>query len=105
MKTITVHELKSLRENGEDHQLIDVREPFEYEIANLQGELIPVAEAVGAQDRIARDRKVIIHCRSGVRSGNVLRVLEERYGFDNLYNLEGGIAAWAMEIDPSMPRY
>ncbi len=105
MKTLTVHEFRALRERGEAHQLIDVREPFEAEIATLGGELIPLAEVVGAPERIARDRKVILHCQGGKRSANVIRVLEERYGYDNLYNLEGGTRAWPGEFDPSVPEY
>jgi adenylyltransferase/sulfurtransferase len=105
MKEINVQELKRMRDEGEDFQLIDVREPGEFEIANIGGELIPLADVVFATEKIARDKKVILHCRSGKRSANAIHVLEQRHGFDNLYNLEGGILAWAQEIDPSMPQY
>ncbi len=94
-----------MRERGEDFQLVDVREPDEYEIANLGAELIPMAELAWAPERLARDRKVILHCRSGGRSANMIRLLEERFGLDNLYNLSGGISAWAREIDPEMAQY
>jgi adenylyltransferase/sulfurtransferase len=105
VKEITVQELKSLRENGTPYQLIDVREPLEYEIVHIDGELIPLAEVVCAEERIARDRKVILHCRSGMRSANCIRVLEQRFGFENLYNLRGGVLAWVVEIDSSLPQY
>ncbi len=86
-------------------QLIDVREPYEYEICHLGGELIPMAEVMDHVDRISRDKKVVVHCRSGKRSASVIRALEQLHGFDNLFNLEGGVLAWADEIDPEMPKY
>lgn len=105
MKEITVRELQAMRARGEDFQLVDVREPYETEIATLEGELIPLAEIAAAQDRIARDKKVVMHCRTGVRSGNAVRFLEDQFGFDNLFNLKGGIQAWSREIDPAVPEY
>ena len=105
IKEISVQELESLRENKEDFQLIDVREPYEYDIANLGGELIPLSQIGQAGQRIASDKKVIIHCRSGIRSADAIRELEKRYHLDNLYNLKGGILAWSKEIDHSVPTY
>jgi len=102
MKEISVHELKAMQQAGEDFQLIDVREPHENEQANLGGELIPMAEIPHNIHRISRDKKVVIHCRSGGRSGNIIQWLEKNHGFENLYNLKGGILAWAREIDPSL---
>lgn len=102
MKEITVSELKAMRDSGEDFQLIDVREPHEYEMAEIGGELIPMATAIQSADKIATDKKVIIHCKSGARSGAVIKHLETSAGFTNLYNLKGGIMAWAREIDPSL---
>jgi sulfur-carrier protein adenylyltransferase/sulfurtransferase len=104
MKEITVSELKLMFDNKEDFQLIDVREPHEFDVANLGGDLIPMATAVTSADKFSRDKKVIVHCRSGARSAAVIRQLETAEGFDNLYNLKGGILAWASEIDPSMPK-
>lgn len=105
MKEVTVQELKQLIDSGADFQLIDVREPHEYDICNIEGELIPQAEIPGSVDRIAKDKQVVIHCRSGARSGNMVQWLEKNHGFTNLYNLKGGILAWAREIDPEMPQY
>jgi sulfur-carrier protein adenylyltransferase/sulfurtransferase len=105
VKEITVQELLSLQENGEDFQLIDVREPYEYEIANLQAKLIPLATVEQAIDEIASDKKVIIHCRSGVRSRQAIERLEKKFGFKNLYNLKGGILAWADQIDQTVAKY
>jgi sulfur-carrier protein adenylyltransferase/sulfurtransferase len=105
MKEITVRELKELKDSGADFQLIDVREPHEYDICNLEGDLIPQGEIPGNVDKIDRTKKVILQCRSGARSGNMVQWLEKNHGFENLYNLKGGILAWAREIDPSMPTY
>ncbi len=105
VRSISVQELAHLRATGAEFQLIDVREPYEYGIANLGGELIPLHSIEEAATRIARDKMVIIHCRSGQRSAEAIRKLQARFGFDNLYNLEGGILAWAREIDESVPTY
>lgn len=105
MKEVTVQELKKLLDSKADFQLIDVREPHEYDICNLGGELIPQAEIPHNVDKISKDKQVVIHCRSGARSGNMVQWLEKNNGFSNLYNLKGGILAWAKEIDPSMPTY
>lgn len=105
VKEVTVKQLKEMRDRHEDFQLIDCREQYEYEIAHLNGELIPLNKILASSDKIARDKKVVIHCRSGQRSANAIKALEEKFGFKNLYNLKGGILAWAAEIDPSVPRY
>ena len=104
MKVITVEELKSKIDNNEDFQLIDVREEFEYETSHINGDHIPLAEVVLEKDKISNDKPVIIHCRSGKRSAQAIMLLE-REGFDNLYNLEGGILAWRDAIDPDMDVY
>jgi len=105
MKEVTVQELKAMRDAGENFQLIDVREPHEFDICNLDGELIPQGEIPNSFERISKDKKVVIHCRSGARSGNMVQWLEKNHGFTNLYNLKGGVLAWAKEIDTSMPTY
>lgn len=105
VKEVDVHELKRLIDLGEPFQLIDVREPYEYAIANIDGELAPLGNVNDYAGRIRRDAKVIIHCRSGVRSAKAIRALEQAYGFDNLYNLKGGILAWADEIDAEVVKY
>ena len=105
MKEITVSELKELMDNKEDFQLIDVREPHEFDIANLNGELIPLSQIPQALDKIEKDKKVVIHCRSGARSGQAVKYLESQLGHSELYNLKGGILAWADEIDNSMSKY
>lgn len=97
VREITVRELLDWQERGEKFQLIDVREPHEYEMTNLGADLIPLASVADQAGRIARDIKVVVHCRSGVRSAKAIRELEDRFGFDNLYNLHGGILAYLEE--------
>ncbi|MFM2136439.1 MAG: hypothetical protein RL021_1839 [Bacteroidota bacterium] len=105
MKEITVQELKAKLDNKEDIQLIDVREELEYDICNINGELIPMGTILENADRIAKDKPVIVHCKAGGRSAAVVNELERRFGFTNLYNLKGGISAYSREIDPSIPLY
>jgi adenylyltransferase/sulfurtransferase len=105
MKEVTVQELKQMLDANEDIQLIDVREPHEVDIASINGQLIPMGTIMSHLDEISRDKKVIVHCRSGARSGSVVQALENQHGFTNLYNLKGGILAWAREIDSSVPTY
>jgi adenylyltransferase/sulfurtransferase len=102
---ITVQELQKLRDHGHDYQLIDVREPYEYEISNLDGDLIPLGQLEQSLDQISRDRPVIVHCRSGKRSADAILLLQNKYGFTNLQNLKGGILAFAEEIDNSLAKY
>ncbi len=81
------------RETGRKFKLIDVREPFEAAIDSLGGELIPEGSVLASLDRIPREMDVVIHCRSGVRSARVIRLLEAEHGYKNLLNLQGGIVA------------
>jgi rhodanese-related sulfurtransferase len=105
MKEITVLELKEKMDKGEDFQLIDVREDFEYEMSNLGGLLIPLGGILIEAEQIAKDKPVIVQCRSGKRSAAAIAQLEQQFGFTNLYNLTGGILAWAEEIDPTIEVY
>jgi rhodanese-related sulfurtransferase len=105
MKEITVSELKSKMDNKEPFQLIDVRETYEHEFANIKGEVIPMNSILDEHAKLDKDKPVIIYCRSGNRSAVVIHELEKRFGFTNLYNLKGGIIAWANEIDPTVPKY
>ncbi|WP_231427815.1 rhodanese-like domain-containing protein [Pedobacter sp. Leaf250] len=105
MKEISVQELKEKIDNKEDFQLIDVRETFEYEVSNLDGENIPLGGILIEADKVAKDKPVIIQCRSGKRSAAAVMQLEAQYGYENLYNLKGGILAWQEVYDPNMPVY
>ncbi|WP_295721827.1 rhodanese-like domain-containing protein [Mucilaginibacter sp.] len=104
MNEITVQELKEKIDKGEDFQLIDVREDFEYETSNLGGQLIPLGGILIEAEKIRKDKPVVVMCRSGKRSAAAIMQLEQR-GFTNLSNLSGGILAWAAEIDPTLNVY
>ena len=105
VKEISVEDLSDLQQANADFQLVDVREAYEYDIANLGGELIPLSEISKTFNRISSDKQVVVHCRSGVRSAQAIEILEKEYGFTNLYNLKGGILAYADKIDSSLAKY
>ena len=105
MKENSVLELKQWKEEKKDFQLIDVREPFEYEMSNLSGENIPLSGVLIEAEKISKDKPVIMQCRSGARSAAAVNQLEQKLGYTNLYNLKGGILAWAAEIDDSIQVY
>ena len=105
MKEVTVQELKQMFDSKEDFQLIDVRESYEYDIANLGGELIPVGTILDNVEKISKEKTVVVHCRSGQRSKTAIMNLEENQQFKNLFNLRGGILAYADEIDHSIIKY
>jgi adenylyltransferase/sulfurtransferase len=101
---ITVQELKERLENGKEVTVLDVREPYEYEVANIGARLIPLGELPERLVELDKDETFAIHCRTGARSANAVRLLQDA-GFDNVYNVKGGITAWSEEIDPSVPKY
>ncbi len=104
---ITVHELKARLEGGDRPVILDVRKPYEVQIASIGHDvLIPVDEL---PERLAelepyRDREIVVYCRSGARSAQATKLLREA-GFRDVKNLKGGILAWSQEIDPSIPQY
>jgi sulfur-carrier protein adenylyltransferase/sulfurtransferase len=102
MKATSVQELKKMRDENQDFVLIDVREPYEFETGNLSGILIPMNSIPERYEEIPTDKLVIVHCKAGSRSANVIAYLEQNHGFTNLSNLSGGIMAWSSEIDPSI---
>ncbi len=105
IKEISVQELKQIIDNNEDHQLIDVREPRERDIATIGGKNIPLGYIMSKANEVSSNKKVIIYCRSGVRSADAIMRLQSSQEVNNLYNLKGGILAWADEIDPSIKKY
>lgn len=104
MKEISVQELKDMRDQGVEFQLIDVREPFEYEVSNLDGINIPLSGVIIEADKIEKDIPVVVHCRSGKRSAQAIMLLEQQ-GYTNLSNLQGGILAWKETFDPELDVY
>jgi molybdopterin/thiamine biosynthesis adenylyltransferase/rhodanese-related sulfurtransferase len=99
------HELKRRMDAREPFELIDVREPVEYEIARINGaKLIPLGEIGERLSELQRERPIIVHCHSGKRSAQAVGMLQQ-HGFTKVYNLEGGIDAWSDQIDPNVPKY
>lgn len=101
---ITVQELASLRQSNQDYLILDVRNPDEYAICNINGHLIPFNELPARLKELNPEQKIIVHCRGGGRSSRAVQLMQQ-HGFNNVYNLRGGIMAWATEIDPSMTKY
>ncbi len=94
VKEISAPAFREWQQSGAAFQLIDVREPYEYAESNLGGELLPLGSIADHADRISRTLKVVVHCRSGARSAQAIRELEEKFGLENLYNLKGGLLAY-----------
>ena len=103
--TMTVVDLKKKLDAREKFVLLDVREPFEWDICHLDGaKLIPVGELPSRMSELDSADEIVIHCKSGMRSAKAVRLLQEA-GFAKLHNVEGGITAWAEQIDESVPKY
>ena len=106
MKNISPKDLKEMMSNQwEDLQLIDIRDDYEHEICCIGGEKINMYSIADNIDKISTYKKVIIYCRTGVRSSNIVNLLEKNFSFDNVYNLDGGIMKWREDIDPSLKAY
>jgi sulfur-carrier protein adenylyltransferase/sulfurtransferase len=103
--SVTVQELKRKMDAREALTLVDVREPWEYDIAQITGSrLIPLGELEERLTELPREGMLVIQCHSGGRSEHGARLLQQA-GFANVYNLEGGIEAWSRDVDPTVPRY
>jgi len=101
---LSAKDLKRRMDAGENLFILDVREPFEYKIANIGGKLIPQNEVPQRLAEIDRDREIIVQCKSGGRSQRIAEFLKQS-GFPNVANLAGGILAWSDEVDPTVPKY
>ena len=103
--TITVQELKQKIDQGERVVLIDVREPWEYNIAKIKGtQLIPLGTLSTEFKKLDPKAEIVVHCKMGMRSMDATQFLLQQ-GFTNVKNLTGGIIAWSQHIDPSVPLY
>ncbi len=101
---VQVEELKRRLDAGEDIFVLDVREPHEYQICNINGYLIPLGDLPKRVHELDSSREIVAHCRSGVRSAKAVNFLRQA-GFKKVHNLAGGILAWADRVDPKMPKY
>jgi|SRR5579862_104056 len=101
---ITPRDLKSRLDKGDDLYILDVREPHEYDICNLNGHLIPLGELPRRVHELDSSREIVAHCRSGKRSAEAVEFLQKA-GFRKIWNLKGGILAWSDDVDPNVPKY
>jgi adenylyltransferase/sulfurtransferase len=105
--TITARELKELIDAGKEIELIDVREPVEWDIVHIEGaKLIPKDRILSGEalSELPQNRPIVLHCKTGVRSAEALAVLKQA-GFSDATHLQGGVIAWANQVDPSLPVY
>lgn len=101
----TTQQLQQRLENGDRLLLLDVREPHEFAFARIEGSRhIPLRQLPERADELDKTLDIVVLCHHGMRSQQACLFLEQ-YGFDRLYNLKGGIDAWSLTCDPSIPRY
>lgn len=104
LSEISVHRLSSRLEGGDPVFLLDVREPYEYKIANLNGHLVPLGQLQTKFNELDKTREIVVYCHHGNRSAFAVQFLKNQ-GFERVLNLVGGIDQWSREIDPNVPRY
>ena len=106
MQSITATELKQRLDNGEDVQIVDVREANEVAIGRIPNSIhIPLAQVLERMSEIDPSRDTVVHCKMGGRSARAIEALQRAGYAGNLSNLTGGIIAWSNEVDPSVPKY
>ncbi len=104
-KNISVQELKAMLDRGDDIELLDVRENYERDIVHIGGLHIPMGHLNERWFELDKEKKMVVYCHHGIRSASVCEALSQQVGFTNVFNLEGGIAAWTKEIDPNLAGY
>ena len=106
MKIISPVQLKELIDSSNnDFQLIDIRDEYEFDICCIGGEKINMYSITVSLDKLSREKKIIIYCRTGSRSATIVSLLEKNFSFKNVYNLDGGIMKWRQDVDPSIKEY
>ena len=106
MPEITATELKQRLDNGDDIQIVDVRESAEVAVASIPNTVhIPLKEVVSRMSEIDPNRETVVHCKGGVRSAMAINALRQAGFTGDLINLKGGITAWSNDVDPSVPKY
>ncbi len=104
LSEISVHHLKTRLDGGDEVFLLDVREPYEFKIANLKGRLIPLGQLQTKFAELDRASEIVVYCHHGNRSAFAVQFLKNQ-GFERVLNLVGGIDQWSRDIDPKVPRY
>ena len=103
MKIISPVQLKELIDSSNnDFQLIDIRDEYEFDICCIGGEKINMYSITDSLDKLSREKKIIIYCRTGSRSATIVSLLEKNFSFKNVYNLDGGIMKWRQDVDLSL---
>jgi len=106
MGEISATELKQRLDNGDDIQIVDVREANEVAIGAIPDSIhIPLAQVINRMSEIDPSRETVVHCKMGGRSARAIQALKQSGFSGNLLNLRGGIIAWSNEVDPSVPKY
>ena len=106
MQEITATELKQRLDNGDDIQIVDVREDSEVAIGRIPNSIhIPLAQVLNRMNEIDPTRETVVHCKMGGRSARAIAALKQAGFTGNLLNLTGGIIAWSNDVDPSVPKY
>ena len=105
MKQIDPISLKEKIDNEEDFQLVDISDEYEFEICCIGGDKINMYSIFDNLEKISKEKDVIIYCRTGTRSSNIIKMLEDTYSYKNLYNLNGGIMRWREDVDNSINEY
>jgi rhodanese-related sulfurtransferase len=106
MPEISATELKQRLDNGDDIQIVDVREANEVAIGSIPNSIhIPLAQVINRMSEIDPSRETVVHCKMGGRSARAIQALRQSGFAGNLLNLKGGITAWSNEVDPSVPKY
>ena len=106
MKIISPVQLKELIDSSNnDFQVIDIRDEYEFDICCIGGEKINMYSITDSLDKLSREKKIIIYCRTGSRSATIVSLLEKNFSFKNVYNLDGGIMKWRQDVDPSIKEY
>lgn len=105
MKVISPESLKAKKDANEKYCLLDIREPYEYEICKIGGLQIPMGEVVSRIDELPKDQTIVVMCRSGARSAAMANLLETDYHFEDIAVLDGGILGWIEAVDQSLEAY
>ena len=103
VEEISPAEVSQMLFEGQPFQLIDVREPLEYQMVNIGAENIPLKSIKESVSLVNREGIVVVHCKSGQRSAQAIRKLQEEFGFSNLKNMTGGLLRWRQEVNPDLP--
>ena len=105
MKVISPESLKAKKDANEKYCLLDIREPYEYEICTIGGLQIPMGEVVSRIDELPKDQTIVVMCRSGSRAAAMANLLETDYNFEDIAVLDGGILGWIEAVDQSLEAY